>query len=85
MPDREQWSYQSETNWNNDEWSEGEITVTVRADGKVLVEVEEEQAVDSCNQMFKCACLLPREKVAELSALLTRALVIPRQPEGTGA
>lgn len=71
MGRREQWEFKPPWLPRGDD---GELTVTVHDDGSVLLEIEDEHAVDSYNEEFLNSTLLPREKVAELHALLGRAL-----------
>jgi hypothetical protein len=73
MAERQTYAYRAPFSMRGDvsDWEDGEeIEVTVREDGRIVISVTEDHAMDSYNQSFTCSIILPVEEVAKLKAVL---------------
>ena len=70
MEDRAQWEYTGVDAWG---WDTGTATVSITNKG-ILIEVEQEHAVDSHNSTFICDCLVPFDQAGPLVEMLNKAM-----------
>lgn len=69
---RAQWEYDAANPHHPWRGHDGKLTVTQHDDGSVLLEIEQEQAVDSYNANLTCAALLPAHAATALTNFLAK-------------